>query len=276
MFKVGIDTRVFKHLRLDEAIRRISRVFAVVEICATHVKRLERECITIGDVANIVNRLRKDYHIEVAQVHAPYGDIDEMLTDPEHRDEGIARLLRYVELCHMIECPVLVMHVPYREPLRGERYIDYISYLEDCTRKVMKRLERHVRDMGVKIALENRLEKTFGSRVEDIVKIICEEGLEGFGVCLDTGHANVNKIDIADTVRRFGKYIIATHVHDNDGVQDRHMPPLTGCINWRDVINSFRCYCPDVPLILEVEALSDKCSDNVLELCRIVISELFR
>ncbi|NPA23862.1 MAG: sugar phosphate isomerase/epimerase [Crenarchaeota archaeon] len=276
MFKVGIDTRIFKHLRLDDAVCRISSLFSIVEICATHIRRMERDCMTIGDIANIINRLRKDLNIEVAQVHAPYGDIDEMLTDPDKREEGIARLLRYVELCHKIECPVLVMHVPYRGPIDGERYIDYIASLESCTRLVMRKLERHIRDLSVKIALENRLEQTFGSRVEDIVKIICEEGVEGFGICLDTGHANVNKIDIAETVRKFGKYIIATHVHDNDGTQDRHMPPLMGCIDWKRVMDSFRSYCPQIPLILEVESLSERCSENVLRLCRVVISEIFR
>ncbi len=276
MFKVGIDTRIFKHLRLDDAICKISTLFSLVEICATHIRRLERECITVGDIANMINRLRKELNIEIAQVHAPYGDLDEMLTDPERRDDGIARLLRYIELCHKIECPVLVMHVPYRRPLQGERYIEYISYLENCTRQVMLKLERHIKENNVKIAFENRLEQTFGSRVEDIVKIICEEGVEGFGICLDTGHANVNRINIPDTVKKFGRYIIATHVHDNDGTQDRHMPPLTGCIDWKSVIDSFRSYCPDVPLILEVESLSDKCSENVLRLCRLVISEIFR
>ncbi len=274
MVKVGIDTRIFKYYDVEYAISKISKFFKIVEVCATHIKRLERSCLTIGDIGNILNRLRKDYGVDIAQIHAPYGDIDELLTYPSEREHAISRILKYVELCNIVECPVLVMHVPYRRPMSNESYIDFIRCLENSTRYLMRRLDNLLRSYSVKIAFENRLEQCFGCIPDDIIKIISEEGVENFGICIDTGHANVNKLNIEDIVKRFHRYIIATHVHDNDGIQDRHMPPMMGTINWRGIIDVFRRYCRDVPLILEVEPICDKCCENMLELCYTIITRL--
>ena len=49
MVKVGIDTRIFKYYDVEYAISKISKFFKIVEVCATHIKRLERSCLTIGD-----------------------------------------------------------------------------------------------------------------------------------------------------------------------------------------------------------------------------------
>ncbi len=275
MVRVGIDTRIFKHLNIDMAISKISKLFNIIEVCASHVKKLERECITIRDVANILSRLKKEYNVDIVQIHAPYGDIDGLLTDPNERENATSRILAYIELCYLTECPILVMHVPYREPKYGEKYLDFIKNLEEATRYVVRRLDKYLRDFNVKIAFENRLERCFGCIPDDIVKIISEEGVENFGICLDTGHANVNKLDIGDVLRRFHNYIIATHVHDNDGLQDRHMPPLMGSIDWKTFIENFKRYCSNIPIILEVEPLSDRCSDNTLELCYMISKKLF-
>ena len=54
-------------------------------------------------------------------------------------------------------------------------------------------------------------------------------------ICLDTGHCAVFGIQPADAVRMLGKDMLKTlHVHDNDGVQDRHWIPFTGVIDWVD------------------------------------------
>ena len=274
--KVGIDTRIFKSRPLDEALKIISRLFSIVEICASHIRgESSRRGITLRELARNVRLLCKDLGVEVAQIHAPYGELDEMLANPEARDRGLEVVLSYVELCSAVECPVLVMHVPLRKLRLDESYVDYTEHLRESTRYVIRRLDRELSKYGVKIAFENRLEQVFGSSPRDVVLLIEEEGAENFGLCLDTGHANVNKLDPALVVEKYGRYIIATHIHDNDGTQDRHAPPLTGSISWRRFIQAVQKYCPHVPLILEVEA-PESCAENVLELCKLVMDYLLR
>ena len=52
------------------------------------------------------------------------------------------------------------------------------------------------------------------------------------GICWDTGHGNLNKLDQAAAVRRMGKRLKALHVNDNKGQRDEHILPYHGTIEW--------------------------------------------
>ncbi len=272
--KVGIDTRVLKNKPLSEAMRIVSKCFSNIEICASHIRsEISRRQVTLNELARGIKMLCRELNVKVLQVHAPYGELDEMLADPTRRDRGLEIVLNYVKFCNAIECPVLVMHVPLRKLRLEETYAEYTERLRESTRSVIRLLDRELTKYGIKIAFENRLEQVFGSSPRDIAMLIEEENAENFGICLDTGHANVNKLDPASIVEMYGKYIIATHVHDNDGSQDKHLPPLTGSISWKKFVQAVRRYCPNVPLILEVEA-PENCAENVLLLCKLVMRYL--
>jgi len=269
--KVGIDTRVLKYMPLEEATKIISNYFSNVEICASHIRELSQR-MPFEDIVGLINSLKKEYNISVVQVHAPYGEIDEMWLD-DRFDKALEIVRKYVDLCYKIECPILVMHLPYRRPRYGELFVDLVRRQREATCKIVDKLESYLRDLHVRVAFENRLEQTFGCTVFDIADVLYYKGSEMFGICLDTGHANVNKVDIPDVIRRLGKLIIATHLHDNDGVQDRHMPPMTGTVPWYSVIDALARYT-EAPLILEVEPMVPEAGLNVLQLCKLVMDYL--
>jgi sugar phosphate isomerase/epimerase len=52
------------------------------------------------------------------------------------------------------------------------------------------------------------------------------------GICWDFGHANMNKLDQALSLRTMGKRLKALHVDDNRGWEDDHLPPFYGTVNW--------------------------------------------
>ena len=52
--------------------------------------------------------------------------------------------------------------------------------------------------------------------------------------CLDTGHSIVRDTQPGEAVRMGAKYLRVLHVHDSDGVQDRHWYPGTGAVDWDD------------------------------------------
>ncbi|MCX7733652.1 MAG: sugar phosphate isomerase/epimerase [bacterium] len=60
------------------------------------------------------------------------------------------------------------------------------------------------------------------------------------GACLDIGHANIWEKPPEKTVIELGKSIIATHISDNDGKYDLHVPPGEGNINWDEVLKAFK------------------------------------
>ena len=92
--------------------------------------------------------------------------------------------------------------------------------------------------LGVRLALE-----VIPSRLGDAQSLVdlLEDALdlEQLGLCLDTGHANILG-DVSEAVEIAGGYVIATHVHDNDGRADSHQVPFTGAIDWPTVLMAFR------------------------------------
>jgi len=64
---------------------------------------------------------------------------------------------------------------------------------------------------------------------------------EWLRVCLDTGHCAVLGLSAGDSVRLIGKeYLWALHVHDNDGLRDRHLPMRDGVLDWTDFGNALQ------------------------------------
>ncbi len=53
-------------------------------------------------------------------------------------------------------------------------------------------------------------------------------------------------------IRQFGDRLHHLHVHDNKGQSDRHLPPGTGTINWREVVRALREVGYDETMTLEV------------------------
>ena len=46
----------------------------------------------------------------------------------------------------------------------------------------------------------------------------------------------IEKSDAAQTIKRIGSRVICTHLHDNDGKKDQHLPPFKGIISWEQFL----------------------------------------
>jgi sugar phosphate isomerase/epimerase len=86
---------------------------------------------------------------------------------------------------------------------------------------------------GVRLALENS--QTLGS-MEYLLALVDALGPEKAGVCVDTGHAALGDLGPGHALRMAGERLITTHLHDNHGQRDDHMPPGDGRIGWDDVL----------------------------------------
>lgn len=59
----------------------------------------------------------------------------------------------------------------------------------------------------------------------------------GVGVCWDFGHANISGVKQSEGLAYVGKRLKAIHVNDNSGVDDDHVPPFAGTVDWRDAMH---------------------------------------
>ena len=51
-------------------------------------------------------------------------------------------------------------------------------------------------------------------------------------MALDTGHAHISSTPQTETAVA-GRLLRTTHVHDNNGRQDTHLPPGSGTLDWK-------------------------------------------
>ncbi len=70
-----------------------------------------------------------------------------------------------------------------------------------------------------------------GSRMAELAQLLTELNHPKLALALDTGHANLTASPHDETYAA-GSLLMTTHVHDNNGRQDSHLPPGHGTIDW--------------------------------------------
>lgn len=73
------------------------------------------------------------------------------------------------------------------------------------------------------------------AQMEYLLAAVDELGPEVAGVNVDTGHAHLGDLQPERAVRMAGKRLITTHLQDNYGQRDDHLPPGDGLIDWEEV-----------------------------------------
>ena len=168
----------------------------------------------------------KSEGLEIAQSHLPYvsSHIDLAGGKGYNNFEAfvLPGLLRSLEACGEIGCHLAVMHPYFNPEDRQAAYEGNLRLIE----KLMPSLEKY----DVKLALENIWGMGYAdvgvSRGEDILAIIEAVDNERVGACIDTGHANIFRLDIAAMARLYGSKLYALHINGNAG-QDEHVIPYS-------------------------------------------------
>ncbi len=60
------------------------------------------------------------------------------------------------------------------------------------------------------------------------------------GICWDFGHANEMGWDQVQSLEYIGKRLVAVHVQDNYGVNDDHLLPYHGTIEWEPIMKTLK------------------------------------
>ena len=115
-----------------------------------------------------------------------------------------------------------------------------VAAATDAARRSLDELYPIADGLGLRIACENLMERGTPRplcRMEQLRAFI-EPYPATVGVCLDTGHALVNGLNPASEARAAGERLIATHLQDTDGLEDRHWAPGAGRINWDEFVET--------------------------------------
>jgi sugar phosphate isomerase/epimerase len=114
----------------------------------------------------------------------------------------------------------------------------------------IEHLRAFAKPLGVRILLENIPNDL--STPDKLMEMIQAAHFDDVGICFDFGHAHMmgSMREAFETVR---KQVCSTHVHDNNKVQDSHLWPGQGSIDWKEAMELLRS-APQTPaLLLELE-----------------------
>ena len=252
MFKIGVQTGGAEELfGIDGAYRVIKEAgFDAVDVNLDHM--LGGDLIRKGEHVPAFDAEGEDcleyfkpwkdaaekYGIDNYQAHAPFPCY---VAEPSngYNDYLLEVLKKTIAGCAYIGCKRLIIH-PF--------FLGYNQQLDpqvewDLNIQRYSELIPAAKAYGVTICLENMFTSFRAKRYEAIcsdITLACKyvdtlneiAGERVFAFCLDTGHLLLLGKDIKNAMIQLGDRIECFHVHDNNGVEDQHMPPYTGKFDW--------------------------------------------
>jgi sugar phosphate isomerase/epimerase len=112
-------------------------------------------------------------------------------------------------------------------------------------------LAGHAADSNIVLCVENMPPGVFpGSEMADLATIVAAVDHPNVGLAVDTGHAHLVHSAPRETLAA-GSMLKTTHVHDNHGKQDVHLPPGRGTIDWGAWVEALDEIGYEGPVMLE-------------------------
>lgn len=207
---------------------------------------------SVDEIADFLQEELDEIHkngLVVNQAHAPFPCY--ITGKPETLDYMIKIYNNIIKYCDRIDCKYLVIHGASLKKNNNSQSLEDIA---DINYKLYRSLIPTLKNTNVTVCLENlfarndKISYAAGAcsnpyeAAELIDKLNLEAGKECFGLCLDTGHLNLLRIDCRAYIPVLGNRIKALHIHDNDGITDQHKAPYTGDFN-------FRSFCEELKKI---------------------------
>jgi len=166
---------------------------------------------------------------------------------PDAEQATVLRLQNCVDSCYEVEGKVVVVHCAgFGEDL-SERSL-FARYMGDNLR-ILESVCPYASSKGIEITLENGRSQAQMQLIMTLVETIEAPCL---GICVDTGHANLGDLGAVRAIRMAGDHLLTTHLQDNNGKQDDHLPPGLGMIEWGEVFSVLQAVGYSRPLILEL------------------------
>lgn len=196
------------------------------------------------------------------QAHAPYSleyGVDFCESDVKYRS-----VLRAIESASILGAQTIVIHsvtVPVGVDFEQYNIDFYRSFIPYCQK------------FGICVAVENlfyrdikrkRLIGKLGSPAE-LNAMVSKINSPWIVTCVDIGHAALTGYEPEDFIEAITPGSLrALHVQDNDYLDDRHVLPYSGQLNWEAIMRSLRAYGYTGDLTFEILKYFDGYPDELL------------
>lgn len=155
-------------------------------------------------------------------------------------NSALEKLFKWIDLYEAIGIKNMVLHC--------DDLLDMtLSKSEKMEMNVdkLRLLASYIEEKPISICLENlgyypQAELVWMDKyVEDLLSVIEQVGSTRFGICLDTGHLNLNNQSQREFILKAGNKLKALHIADNNGLSDQHLMPYNrGNIDFKEVMQA--------------------------------------
>lgn len=254
--RFGVSTQLYHGQRLcrDHLDEIAAHGFDTVELIATRTHLDYHDPRALDDLA----RWLHDTGLRLHSIHAPIAEsmengrwgspLSNASPLADVREHAVAEARAALELARRVSVGVLVVHMGLPDgvpPAAG-------GHSRDAVRRSLQEIASAATPLGVQLALEN-IPNAMSTPDAIVAMIEDERDLSGVGACLDVGHAHLMG-GVVDAIETLSGLLLTTHVHDNRGQRDDHLPPGEGTVLWPSVMVALQKVGYDGLLMMEVAA----------------------
>ncbi len=203
------------------------------------------DSLSMAQLASLSNDLQA--HGLSCTIHAPFMDLNPGSVDRAIRETSRQRVEQTLVAAEKLQAKVVVFHPGYSRLSYGSAVDSWAANTVDFWQQRIPL----IRQAGCRVALENIFEEE-PSTLELVLRQL-DRSL--FGHCFDSGHFNMfTTVSLEAWFAMLGRYIIESHLHDNHGQADEHLPVGEGEIDFSQVTSLLQHYAPEAVWTLEAHS----------------------
>ena len=146
---------------------------------------------------------------------------------------------RGIDAAALMKIPRAVIH-PIAFYSKEASYGDWVR----ANMAYLSPLVKYANERGVRLCVENMASERetpdnhlYGSCALNISSLAKKLDC---GICFDVGHANISGFKISEQMEILKGKIDVLHVHDNNGIKDKHLLPFEATVDWDDVAEGIK------------------------------------
>ena len=223
------------------------------------------------------------HRLTLASLHAPTsrdlsatreGGAPLSITEVERvrRIEAMDELKRVIDVAEDLPYSRLILHMGGTRETADPRK-------RDAAFSSLEHLVLHAHHRGVTIAVENTTSEMGDPAY--LRTFVDETRLTGLRFNFDIGHAHLADEPEAERIEKafapFHDLAVSTHIHDNHGEKDEHLPPYEGSIDWKSAVKVLKTATePELALTLELKEKGGHDAPSTAELLTAASASLDR
>jgi sugar phosphate isomerase/epimerase len=270
------------------------RPYIMSEFAANGAKHLVltdtliRMIIRSPGLANILQKEIETAGMSFVDSHAPFGIYEDLnVPDPQFRGMMLDRLKVALRIATDFGIDSIAVHTGNTR----EVWKNYsLEQLHEAMLSSLEVLVPFAEKLGITIAIENIWFPT--NTVDKLLDAISKFPSPALGICYDSGHANLMKMDRgfaecnplsawenhlpvewdSEILEKLLPFVTTCHIHDNNGQRDEHLLPGKGNIDWQKEVALLK-KAPQLKCI-QCETVPVRTNASIADTCK-VMTKLF-